>query len=293
MTQPQHLLILSLLLTMSVAITSCTDDVSKFTDDTETDTAADSAVDSDSDTVDIADSDTQDSADSETATGSSANDSETAVDTETATSDDTGEDSETAVDSGTETTEDTADTSIDTETETETADTGTASDTDAVVEGLKIEAECAIKNDLAVCGANAPAGSCSAVEDTLNWISDPERDPQTYPTFTSDQQLGYTAGGSWFAFEGINLDQYTTVTMRYASQEDAEATITTGFRMHIDTVDGTEPGFIETNHTGSWQTYEEVEITLDASVSGTHTVFFVAETNDINNGNVDWIHFKN
>ncbi|MBN2527537.1 MAG: carbohydrate-binding protein [Deltaproteobacteria bacterium] len=146
-----------------------------------------------------------------------------------------------------------------------------------------IEAECAVEPSGANCNAEHPGSNSNIVGDG-HW------DGKPYPAKSSDGNLGYTAGGSWFAFENVDLSQYSSVTIRYACNENVD---NTGFSIMLDSPDGTLLEIVETDFTGGWETYQEsTSKKFPSRFNGTYTVYFVAAKKDVNNGNVDWIQFN-
>ena len=162
---------------------------------------------------------------------------------------------------------------------------GGPTDTDGREEGgLYIEAECALDGSTSACAS--VTGSNSALPDVHNWGS-------AYPSITDDGQVGYTAGGSWIAFEAIDLTEFTQVTIHYACAEGEGETPEIGYSVRLDSPEGTEVGILNTAFTGGWQVYADATAALSAEATGIHTVYFVANLDQRNNGNLDWIRFHN
>lgn len=282
MTTKTSILLSTLWILLALAASSCKDDVSD-----------EDVNDSDSDTSHVP---------ADTGTG-------TPQDTGTVTPQDTGTDvpqdtnTSTPEDTGTGTPEDTG--------TGEPIDTGVDTGDGAP---LRIEAECAIgveadtgndpddefenfgstDTEPVVNSCATYPGSNSNLEDSAGWGG-------AYPSLSSDGQLGYTNGGAWIAFEGINVGYYNKLVIHYASAEDAptdtdsEGQVTTGFYVRVDgeTAEAVTLCTLVTNFTGSWTDYTDASCEFITSVEGIHKVYLVAYKDGINNGNIDWIEFQN
>ncbi|MBN2718594.1 MAG: carbohydrate-binding protein [Deltaproteobacteria bacterium] len=149
---------------------------------------------------------------------------------------------------------------------------------------LTLEAECAVDMEISSCNPKYPGTNSNIVGDG-HW------DDKPYPAITTDGDLGYTDGGSWLAFDNIDLTKFNKVTIRYATAADASGQMTTGFNIRIDSPDGALAGQLVTEYTNSWTEYAEATANLNQSIKGTHTVYLVASYEGINNGNLDWVRF--
>ncbi|MBN2717096.1 MAG: carbohydrate-binding protein [Deltaproteobacteria bacterium] len=152
---------------------------------------------------------------------------------------------------------------------------------------LLIQAECAIDGTFSAACLEYTGTNSEIVGDN-NW------DGKPYPSLSGDGQLGYTDGGSWIAFAGIDLSTYSKVTIHYTCAEGETEDLETGFFVRLDAPDGEDVAIIETDFTdAAWDVYVDSTADIKTGTTGVHTVYFVANYSGKNNGNIDWISFHN
>ncbi|MBN2343697.1 MAG: carbohydrate-binding protein [Deltaproteobacteria bacterium] len=196
-----------------------------------------------------------------------------------------GEGSQTDADADTDADSDSNADSTDTNDTDHSTDEPSTDDSDpATVAPLRIEAECAL---------DAFATECLEVTGTNSELPDVDGWGGIYPSLSSDGQVGYTNGGSWFAFANIDLSSYNVITLNYSTAEGEGQNLGTGFYIRLDSPDGPNVAFAATSFTDSgWAVYATTSAILPESATGSHTVYFVAAVGQINNGNVDWVEFS-
>ena len=109
--------------------------------------------------------------------------------------------------------------------------------------------------------------------------------------------LGGTYDGAWLMFKDCSLgeDGMTDFTVRYVNNS-SRCGNNNRIEIYLDSMDGNPIQTVAIPATGSsWNAYAELTAELDASVSGTHDVYFVLRTDGGNGGyvaNIDWFEFS-
>ena len=162
------------------------------------------------------------------------------------------------------------------------ADPNVQIDTDTV--SSRIQAECALGADVGDCNGTYTGDTSHSPAIWEGAVDYPAVDPDNPGT------VGYFTHESWIRIDGVDLTGMTSVTVSVSGMYDS-----TGFYMYLDSTTGTAAAAIPVGNTGGWSVFTEVQDTLNAAYTGTHSVYFVGESPDPENigvGNIDWFEFQ-
>ena len=104
-----------------------------------------------------------------------------------------------------------------------------------------------------------------------------------------DKAVGYFNGGTWIAFFGLDLSDYTQLTMSIGVKWSTDDPI--GFDVRLNAPDGPLLADAVVFVTAGWDDYWPQTWYLQSFVPGVYDVYIVARRANVGNGNIDWIEF--
>ncbi len=105
------------------------------------------------------------------------------------------------------------------------------------------------------------------------------------------ENIGYLANDDWARYGRVDFgDGSDEVSARLASAVDSEGQL----EVRLDAVDGPLVASVPMKNTGSWQTWESVDVPLTETVTGVHDVYLrvANESSGQEIGNVNWLTFS-
>ncbi|NLN63441.1 MAG: carbohydrate-binding protein [Myxococcales bacterium] len=163
-------------------------------------------------------------------------------------------------------------------------DTGETPDTGA----LRIEAECAFNLDIPACQGIVGMDSKSPIID--GWGFDPSVVTSFPALEDGGMAVGYFSGGSWIGFKQLDLTRYNEMVVAVAAKEPNDGTI--GFDVRLDSPSGDRIVNAVVTPNGDWHDYQPAKYPMLDEVHGLRDVYIIAKQQDVGNGNIDWIEFR-